>query len=67
MVEDDSYLVVVRVNGSLMVVRMNIPAGQHMLQADQVPVPAQLPLYLSPVVSLSTYNYCTSVTSSFYM
>jgi hypothetical protein len=54
MVEVDCYLVVVRVNGSLVVVRMNIPAGQHMLQADQVTVPAQLPLYFSPVVSLST-------------
>jgi hypothetical protein len=60
MVEVDGYLIVVRVNGSLMVVRMDIPAGQHMLQADQVTVPAQLPLYLSPVVSLSTSNYICS-------
>jgi hypothetical protein len=33
------YLVMEGVDGSLLVVGVNIPAGQHMLQAHQVTIP----------------------------
>jgi hypothetical protein len=35
------YLIMEGVDGSLLVVGVDIPAGQHMLQAHQVTIPAQ--------------------------
>jgi hypothetical protein len=35
------YLVMEGVDGSLLVVSVDIPAGQHMLQAHQVTIPVQ--------------------------